>query len=66
MLDQNIENFINADNVDYCLLLSGGWGCGKTFYIKKTLNSIVDKKNKKDKKELIYIYIYISLWDENG
>lgn len=34
-VDGQIKAYINTKNTDYALLLTGKWGCGKTFYIEK-------------------------------
>ncbi len=51
-INKNIQHYINLDNPEYALLLSGEWGSGKTYFINNFI-----KNNKIDKK-----FIMISLF----
>ena len=45
---QPIINYLKEEKSDYCVLIDGKWGCGKTFYIKNRFQdevlNIVKKK----------------------
>lgn len=43
-MDNQIKTYISKDNVDYALLISGKWGCGKTYYIKDLIKDTRDRK----------------------
>jgi hypothetical protein len=32
-----LKDYLDAENTDYALLISGEWGCGKTYFLKKEL-----------------------------
>lgn len=54
-VNQNIENYLESylskDNTQYATLLTGKWGCGKTYFIKKYIE-----------KHQQYEFIYVSLF----
>lgn len=54
-INQNIENYLESylskDNTQYATLLTGKWGCGKTYFIKKYIE-----------KHQQYEFIYVSLF----
>lgn len=35
-----IKNYLKEEKSDYCVLINGKWGCGKTFYIKIVFKKI--------------------------
>ncbi|MHA1661185.1 MAG: P-loop NTPase fold protein [Promethearchaeota archaeon] len=49
-----IKSYLNNRKTDYALLLSGPWGCGKTFYVTNELKTIVENEQ--------FLFIYISLY----
>lgn len=55
-INQNITNYLDSyltkDDTQYATLLTGKWGCGKTYFIKNYI-----KKHKED-----YKFVYISLF----
>lgn len=55
-INQNIEKYLDSylakDDTQYATLLTGKWGCGKTYFIKNYI-----KKHKED-----YKFVYISLF----
>lgn len=53
-----LENYIGLrNNPEYAVMIKGEWGCGKTWFIKKFINKIIqDKKLKKN--EIVYISVY--------
>ncbi len=59
-VEKSIDEYINKENTDYAILITGNWGIGKSFYIKKDIA-------KRDKNENIeegnnYRQIYVSLY----
>lgn len=44
-LKERIQNYISATSVEYVLLLSGKWGCGKTYLIQEIINANENKTN---------------------
>ena len=70
-LDTVIKDYLSAKNTDYAIMISGVWGCGKSYYIDHGLKDIVshtpfhDSNNtgkKEDKHEKFYSPAYISLY----
>ena len=39
--DKLCHYITNDENVDYAVLVTGNWGCGKTFYFKNTFKTIL-------------------------
>lgn len=57
-LIEPILNYLREDKTDYCVLINGKWGCGKTFYIKNRFQKdILEEVNRK--------LVYISLFGTN-
>lgn len=65
-IEQIVTDYLNAENTDYALMINGDWGCGKTYFIKKTLFGKIALINSvsKDKKGNILKYepLYVSLY----
>ena len=38
-----IEAYRAADNPDYAIMINGGWGCGKTYYVEHELKDMLRK-----------------------
>lgn len=61
-----ITDYVNEEIYNYAVMLDGGWGCGKTYFIKERLCGKLEenekKKAKKDKgyteKRLVYLSLY--------
>ena len=57
-MNKHIENYLDLylerEDVEYATLLTGKWGCGKTYFIK----NYIEKKSEEKK----YKFIYISLF----
>lgn len=58
-----IDDYIRNTKISYALLLNGGWGSGKTYFIKEYINELrkeyISNKNKeKDYKKIVYISLY--------
>jgi hypothetical protein len=59
-VEKSIDDYLKNENTDYAILITGNWGIGKSFYIKKDIA-------KRDKNENIeegnnYRQIYVSLY----
>ena len=48
-IQQVVENYIKNENARYALLISGAWGCGKTFlyenYLADAISALEVGKN---------------------
>lgn len=53
-IEKYLDLYLKRENVEYATLLTGKWGCGKTYFIK----NYIEKKSKEKK----YKFIYISLF----
>lgn len=45
-LDTVIKDYLSAKNTDYAIMISGVWGCGKSYYIDHGLKDIVSHDSK--------------------
>lgn len=61
-MNKDIVNFLNGylDNPDpqYGVFLKGNWGCGKTFFINKWLDSYKEKKHEDQVLEPVMVSLY--------
>lgn len=59
-----ISDYIKQEDTDYAILINGGWGSGKTFFLKNTIGNKITEipPNKTDKKAKKYELVYISLY----
>ena len=61
-MNEDIEKFLNGylDNPDpqYAVFLKGNWGCGKTFFINKWLESYKKKKHEDQVLEPVMVSLY--------
>lgn len=55
-LTESILSYISRDETDYALLITGGWGTGKTFYFKEVFKKELEVKYSDYK--LIYVSLY--------
>lgn len=65
IMNENITNFLDSymlnPDPQYAVMLTGKWGCGKTYFINKWKESIDKVKNERE--EVLYLNpIYISLF----
>ena len=42
-IEKVIKDYIKTKNTDYAVMVSGGWGCGKTFFWNNTLKQVIEK-----------------------
>lgn len=65
-IEQIVTDYLKTENTDFAIMITGDWGCGKTYYIKKTLFEKIKSINSflKDKEEnqIKYEPIYVSLY----
>ena len=52
-----IKVYLNEKESDYAVLIDGGWGCGKTYFVKNELMPLLGKKLNTERQ-----FIYISLF----
>jgi hypothetical protein len=52
-ITQSIKNYLDMKNAHSAIMLTGEWGCGKSFYVKNNL-----KEDLKEKTKVIYISLY--------
>ena len=61
-IEEKIINYINDDSARYGVMITGTWGCGKTYlyehYLKQSIEKMEFGKNEKDRKSCIYISLY--------
>ena len=51
---ETIDKYVGKSIYRYALMINGKWGCGKTYFIKKTLIDHLKQK----KKEVVYVSLY--------
>lgn len=56
-----IDKYTNIDNPGYALMLNGGWGCGKTHFVKEWMAN-QKKSEKEDNLHIVLKPIYVSLF----
>lgn len=71
-LNEIISDYLQAKDTDYAIMISGEWGCGKTYYLEHEFNDFIQKQtcptepdtaqsNKKAKAQM-YSPAFISLY----
>ena len=55
-----VIRYIDDDSYNYAILIDGAWGTGKTYFVKNTLSSVIQKHEaKKSSKRIVkYISLY--------
>lgn len=63
-MNQNISNYLDAylkqETTSYATLLTGAWGCGKTYFIKNYIKHYQEKNPSTEENK--YQFVYISLF----
>ncbi|WEO85030.1 P-loop NTPase fold protein [Pasteurella multocida] len=54
-IEEYLDIYLTKENIEYATVLTGEWGCGKTYFIR---NYIKKKENKKE-----YKFIYVTYLD---
>ena len=63
-IEQVVGRYLQEKDTDYAIMITGEWGCGKTYYVQHTLKKIIENKygidgsQKKTKKKMVYISLY--------
>jgi hypothetical protein len=64
-INQNVKNYLNdyikMENPQYAVMITGKWGCGKTFFVKDELETWINRDKISDdelKRNPIYISVY--------
>lgn len=65
-IEQIVTDYLFTEHTDFAIMINGDWGCGKTYYIKKTLfekiKSIDSYTKVKKNVTLKYNPLYVSLY----
>lgn len=66
-LEQVLQSYLEAPETDYAIMISGAWGCGKTYYIRHGFVDLVKKikvprSGAGGKKEEVYSPAFVSLY----
>ena len=62
-INQIVEDYLTQTKTDYAVLITGGWGTGKTHYVKNTLmEKVISKVNVPEQDEKEYQSILVSLF----
>lgn len=57
-----LDGYMRNPAPQYAVMLTGRWGCGKTFFVNKWLKTLEMVDN--DREEVIYLKpIYVSVYD---
>ena len=40
-IDELLKNYLKSDNTDYAIMITGDWGCGKSYYIHHDFNDML-------------------------
>jgi len=62
-MNEHIKNYCeeyieNESSPQFALLLKGAWGCGKTYFIQKTIEKYTDKTKNIKQKEIMYLSLF--------
>ena len=44
-LEDIIQDYLQAKDTDYTLMINGDWGCGKTYYLNHEFKDFVEQLN---------------------
>lgn len=57
MIKDAIENYVKDQYSDFAIVMNGGWGCGKTYFIRELLKRWKEEEEF-DKIEIIYVSLF--------
>lgn len=61
-IEQVVSRYLKEKDTDYAIMITGEWGCGKTFYVHHELRMCIEKeKCLVDSKEECFKLLYVSL-----
>ena len=55
---KNIKDYLKDKHINYALMITGGWGSGKTYFVKNILDTELRSKKVNDFPKPIYISLY--------
>lgn len=62
-IEQVINRYLEENETDYAIMITGEWGCGKTFFVNHALKKLIEeKKCLIADKEVNYKLLYLSLY----
>ena len=57
-----VTDYLNNQDTDYAIMITGNWGCGKTYYCKNELFKFIENLPGKERTKNPYKPIYVSLY----
>ncbi len=60
-ITEYLNDYVRLTNPQFAVLITGKWGCGKTYYIKNLLKQWESEFNYEDDKSIVLKPIYVSL-----
>lgn len=62
-IEQVVDRYLQEKDTDYAIMITGKWGCGKTYYVQNDLKNLIESKSntntqKKIKRKMVYISLY--------
>ena len=61
-IEQVVKRYLKERNTDYAIMITGEWGCGKTYYVQHELKKLIEKETCFiNSTEVNYKPFYISL-----
>lgn len=63
-IEQVVSRYLQEKNTDYAIMITGEWGCGKTYYIQHDLTKRIEETycQNESSEDVKYSVIYISLY----
>ena len=56
-----LDEYLKMDKPQFAVMISGKWGCGKTYYIEKRIEEWAKKKERTDSESVVLKPIYVSV-----
>lgn len=63
-IEQVINRYLEEKDTDYAIMITGEWGCGKTYFVRHTLSNYINSVpyEKKEGNTKMFSAVYISLY----
>ncbi len=63
-IEQVINRYLEEKDTDYAIMITGEWGCGKTYFVRHTLSDYINSTpyEKKEGNTKMFSAVYISLY----